>query len=1648
MRKFLLLLLSLVLMTVSSGYANDSIVSDAGDATEHAIHRAADATMGVAADYPTPTQPAWTIRPQYFKVENVDNLRSYTIKGKVKRVLQWYQYTFVLSHEESYPATHGGRNNKPVQKAHIYRINQDNHTMIELSKSGVQAVDEKNYGDYADISDIGITADGYLLACNFIRTSHSGHYVGYYERNTELRNEEWLIAWDRRQGWSVNTTYADKLYWLGKDGETPQLSPSGKKTGGAWYDDIHGAAGKKSDGTYKYKNGVLRFYRWPAHVGSADNTMKSSKPVAWLKRRFGQNDMGWDNWQTGNFYFAEAGGTMAVSGNLKDCRVMFTCEHHTRSTFRLVELRVDASGTFPNNVYNSPRNPQNATYTSGGVKYLTQDSYNNREFNANPVTGAAERNVVKEVYFGMSTIDVDKSPFSTTKLGAAPLLTVAPYINRGAANPQENIEYNHAYYGKTTAPVMGYGRWVIDGAKSLPISLETKRAEHPKENRRASTCNGTPSTDVNYSRLMAATSGYGTAPNQSNFFKYGKVGSSATATDGTRILHVSSYVDSNGKVAGVKMNDVTNVTSSSSFTSPFNVEVVDGQLDAPVAATFSAATARVLGQDIIIHLFTDNKITTFRTVNVEQSRGIYAYNLRQEFNASNNEYTFYFTPNDDALSAQLIFYKGNTVAQTINLKTSNVKRGVEYAYTTACKNLPGNVGDELSWSVKLGGRTIYNWQPIYEEAGRSYGTAYHAVDKSPNSDYFGRIYVVDNKGVDDANNGVYLYNPIYGTVDNNLYKGGQTFGDPQRPTVDEYGKLYVTDNSTNHSGIWTMDPANPSAAFTQFFQGTRSNGIITNNGAEVGSAVRTAAIYGKGKDAKLYVFNVTQGSTLPNQSTVVYNIGQADGSMAATWDKAPSQILPPSTRMRNANTAMHATSHGFFLGQERGNGSNTTAAPSLALFSYAGAELMNSGTTYASQISNSGRGGFSISPDEKTLVLQDRSTANNVMIFDVTWNNHVPTLSKKGYVYPMDFHARQMTHDYAGNLVASGENGGFSVYAHPESGTTLNTAKTGINVNETRAQDKFRVMKCGLYDRIFVGGKAGNAEDDKQWGHRKNWIPQEVPMAHHSTRIDAECVVAKDFNHDCVETSKEKRDAVAGYIDIRKDGAYASTTLTVGPTGGLTVGGKDAVPGLVRNVPKDYQTAGETPDVRTDRELTQVTDLVVASGEAGQGALAHKDTKGETAATVQLYGRYISDPDGKYGPVSLTWQYMGTPFAYKEAADMFYGSWMYRWDETTGVWYLLSGRGHSLNTWQGYLLAQRYHTTYSMTGNILPSTSHTFSLTRQNPNNFPGSNYLANSWTAPLQISKLTTADFVNADATIYVYDPVARQYFTAPTSLAQYIGITTINPLQGFFVLAQQDNASLTLNYENLVAKDKQAVWDYSTFDKVPSAAPARRAQAAEVEAEEVEETIEMMRIRVASIDGGVDNLYLFQGEQFTPGFDNGADGRKLAGDNTVPFFAAASPAGEMAVLATPSYNGTMLTFRKGTASEYTLTFDYTNENDVYELEDLVTGQVVQIQTGNSYTFSATDAGKATRFRINHKTTGLDDLTSEKPSIWVEDGALYFENPTNEVVGVAVYTADGKLVEQLQTREGVSQLNVPSAGAYLIQVTTTNGTYTVKQLL
>ena len=447
-------------------------------------------------------------------------------------------------------------------------------------------------------------------------------------------------------------------------------------------------------------------------------------------------------------------------------------------------------------------------------------------------------------------------------------------------------------------------------------------------------------------------------------------------------------------------------------------------------------------------------------------KGIFAYDLNSA-EADNDGYTFSFKSNSDAREAYLIFTDNTSGEEVGRVALENVVEG-QNEITLTKDQLPGDDGQVMNWAVNVVGDAITRITRLNGHYA-DYTRATMAIDRSPESNHFGTIYVGERVSKNNASNGIYSCD-INGRPNNTtVYNGGITWANNMRLAVDGEGKIYIPEWGDATSGIYIADPDNLEGPFSQFFVGERnSDGLITRGGESVGGSVPGVWIQGTGADTKLYAFleDVIAPSGKGN-NVGIYNIGQNDGSLLTSWDKAPDMLLDVGTLMinGNGNIIADAEGRGTWVMQYRSKGQNLSSVPSLLFVDNGGNIVFNSGSDLAS-LNGSLMSGFAINNGGDMMVINDGDGV--LQFFDITWNGTTPTLTSNGISYTADAISNvnaiyQMAFDWGGNLVCAG--GNIGIYSIPTNDNQSTTpARSSLLITKAQAGKPGDVNCDGLVD--------------------------------------------------------------------------------------------------------------------------------------------------------------------------------------------------------------------------------------------------------------------------------------------------------------------------------------------------------------------------------------------------------------------------------------------------------------------------------------------------------------------------------------------------------------------------------------------------------
>ena len=532
----------------------------------------------------------------------------------------------------------------------------------------------------------------------------------------------------------------------------------------------------------------------------------------------------------------------------------------------------------------------------------------------------------------------------------------------------------------------------------------------------------------------------------------------------------------------------------------------------------------------------------------------------------------------------------------------------------------------------------------------------------------------------------------------------------------------------------------------------------------------------------------------------------------------------------------------------------------------------------------------------------------------------------------------------------------FSSWAAMPSGVTTSSELTGatITINAT-ADDKTIVANYTAVPQTFNGSVSGH---ETEWNNTGNWTSGIVPTSEHAVTIAAPVVVSTT-------------DAVAKSINIT--------------TGGSITINADAKLVVEQSITKN---GGATTE----------EDIFIASSSISNGTLIWGTTGTLGKATVAYYTK--SHGTGTTDDVN---QYIGTPFSDEYNNYNYYGAWVFKAKSDMSAWERLP-MGTKMEPFVGYNVIYNSESaghTFIMGGTLNSNGNVTCTCSS---NSYGDENLLANSWVAPIDISKFIEAeDFSGVEATIYIFNSTSEKasgeagYTSVPTggnyTVYNLLTSGSIPSMQSFSVCG---SGTVKLNYNRLV---KGA----GTVSNGPMKAPSR----------DIRSEMVSLTIHVNDENGWGDELKLFEHEDFSVDFENGWDSHKLMGYSQAPQMYAVSSDGNMAINSVPSFDNNVVAFQAGSASnEYTMSFAYDGEETLY-LNDTKAAFSQEITEDKAYDFTAASGDNVARFTITKSPvykvpTGIENAEgfTNSASKQMIDGTLYI------IRDGKIYNAEGSLVK------------------------------------
>ena len=379
----------------------------------------------------------------------------------------------------------------------------------------------------------------------------------------------------------------------------------------------------------------------------------------------------------------------------------------------------------------------------------------------------------------------------------------------------------------------------------------------------------------------------------------GKKFQGATVLADGQVLLVAPYANAEGLLAGVKVLDIT----AGLDTLVKEVAVLD--LEAPVEATAVATAVATAAYDINITLVADGFIYNLAgklpkpAPEVATVLNPFAYNLSSTLSEEGTTLTVNYTLNANADAVEVVILNGEEVVKTIPCK--GINKGT-YTVEVSTAGLPQDV--DLTWSVNVKGTSVET--PTQEEKMYSmYCPHGLAIDKDPESEYFGRILVADAMNVvkdktgylgSGIGAGLHVFNPSF-TTDSTVYTGGNDFTriweangyQPWRVKISEDGRIFVSSLDLNGVAVWEV--SKDLQTWTPVIAGIQGEdgNFLDAEGNFVAGMNVSMDVKGSGEDLTLLLYSCTTGAAAFSQSA--FRLDEYALGTDTTWTGTPKNIL-------------------------------------------------------------------------------------------------------------------------------------------------------------------------------------------------------------------------------------------------------------------------------------------------------------------------------------------------------------------------------------------------------------------------------------------------------------------------------------------------------------------------------------------------------------------------------------------------------------------------------------------------------------------------------------------------------------------------------------------------------------------------------------
>ncbi len=513
-----------------------------------------------------------------------------------------------------------------------------------------------------------------------------------------------------------------------------------------------------------------------------------------------------------------------------------------------------------------------------------------------------------------------------------------------------------------------------------------------------------------------------------------------------------------------------------------------------------------------------------------------------------------------------------------------------------------------------------------------------------------------------------------------------------------------------------------------------------------------------------------------------------------------------------------------------------------------------------------------------------------------------------------------------------------------------------------------------------------------------------------------------------------------------------STEVDNGYYNGTTVGTIDFLGASINNplnwltsntiqtIPSPW-TFSNSSSIIINQNIT-VQNLTIASNESitvnngdtltVNGLLTIKSDSNGTGSIIERNG--IIATIERYIPTPEEFHIFASPVAAQAISSIVTAEdSLYIWNELTGSWvsyndnnFTTINGGTNFVPGKGYAVSCPSVITKSLTGNLNHGTVN-IPLTVSS-GTYSGWNFIANpypssiNWNSPYGFSRSNLQDTGIGEKAIWIWNPTSGNYGTFISNGVGTNGVSrNIPPAQGFWVKASTAG----------IFSINDSAREHSTQAWLKTA----------------ETNSNIIRVKVTSnINNFSDETIISYGKQTDK---NGAE-KLFSINETAPnlFTTKLNKKWSINYLTTIAEHPVVpLGLKVGKNGIYNLTFNGIEQYNQVILEDLKTGNQINIKSNNNYQFAAQKTDNPNRFLLHFylESNSINENSNAKTNIYSYNKDIYI-NTTETIKEITVYNLLGQQIKKIVSCQNRIKFNIENASTYyIIKVVTDKNVYSQK---